>query len=339
MKHSTAILQPIATPEMIGESPSMQKILQTIKKLAPTTVTVLINGESGTGKELIARALHSQSHRAEKPFIAINMAAIPRELMESELFGHERGAFTGAHNRREGRFEQANGGTLFLDEIGDMPLEMQTRLLRVLAEGEFYPVGAQIPVKVDVRIITATHQKLEICVAEGRFREDLYYRLNVIRIQLPPLRNRSEDIPKLLKHFLQKSSILLNEKCKNLCPETEKHLCDLDWPGNIRQLENFCYWLTVMVPSQNIKLCDLPHEQLQTTKLCENVDWQKGLHQWVENQLETGAHDVAKQVLFSAEKVLILSALQQSRGRRYIAAQRLGYSRNTLTRKMREYNL
>jgi two-component system nitrogen regulation response regulator GlnG len=330
-------------PEIIGEAPAMQEVFRAIGRLARSPATVLINGESGTGKELVARAVHGHSPRAAKPFIAINMAAIPRDLLESELFGHERGAFTGAHARRAGRFEQADRGTLFLDEIGDMPMELQTRLLRVLAEGEFYPVGARLPVRVDVRIITATHQNLEALVAEGRFREDLYHRLNVIRLCLPPLRERRQDIPLLLRHYLQEAGDLLNEESKRLLPEAEDYLCGLDWPGNVRQLENVCHWITVMAPSRDIPLDGLPPELLRAERhgkdVEKNTDWQEGLLQWVESQLKTGASNVAREVIVSAEKVLILSALRLSHGRRHAAAKRLGYSRNTLARKIREMDL
>lgn len=326
-------------PEIIGESPAMQEVFRAINRVARSPITVLINGESGTGKELVARALHGHSPRADKPFIALNMAAIPHELMESELFGHERGAFTGAYARRAGRFEQAHGGTLFLDEIGDMPMSMQTRLLRVLAEGEFYPVGAHSTVRVDVRIIAATHQDLEQRVSEGRFREDLYHRLNVIRLNLPALRDRREDIPKLFRHHLQQASILLNEKVKFLLPETEAYLMRLNWPGNVRQLENVCHWITVMAPGREVHVHDLPLELLRMDLGKKDMDWQNALRQWVESQLETGATDVAKEFFMSAEKVLIASALQKSHGQRYVAAQRLGYSRNTLARKMRELEI
>jgi two-component system, NtrC family, nitrogen regulation response regulator GlnG len=226
------------TPEIIGEAPAMQEVFRAIARLARSHITVLINGESGTGKELVARALHRHSPRANKAFIALNMAAIPRDLLESELFGHERGAFTGAQSRRAGRFEQADGGTLFLDEIGDMPAELQTRLLRVLADGEFFSVGAHTPTRVDVRIIAATHQNLETLVAQGRFREDLFHRLNVIRVHIPPMRERRQDIPLLLGHFLLEASRELGVDAKVLLPDVEEYLCRLDWPGNVRQLEN-----------------------------------------------------------------------------------------------------
>ena len=255
-----------ATPEIIGAAPAMQEVFRAIARLARSHITVLINGESGTGKELVARALHRHSPRANQPFIALNMAAIPRDLLESELFGHERGAFTGAQARRAGRFEQADGGTLFLDEIGDMPAELQTRLLRVLADGEFFPVGAHSPTKVDVRIIAATHQNLDALVAEGRFREDLYHRLNVIRIHLPALRERRQDIPLLLRHFLSEASREIKAETKLLRPDVEAYLCGLEWPGNVRQLENTCRWITVMASGKDVHLDDLPPELLSTVK-------------------------------------------------------------------------
>ncbi|MCU0808720.1 MAG: nitrogen regulation protein NR(I), partial [Candidatus Contendobacter sp.] len=247
-------------PEIIGEAPAMQEVFRAIGRLSRSNITVLINGESGTGKELVARALHRHSPRADRPFIAINTAAIPRDLLESELFGHERGAFTGAQATRQGRFEQANTGTLFLDEIGDMPAELQTRLLRVLAEGEFYRVGGHTPTRVDVRVIAATHQNLEQRVRDGLFREDLYHRLNVIRIQLPSLNKRREDIPLLTRHFLGQAAQELGVESKILRPETESYLSGLDWPGNVRQLENLCRWLTVMASGREIHLEDLPVE-------------------------------------------------------------------------------
>ena len=252
----------IETPHIVGVSPAMGMLMRTIERVARSSMTVLINGETGTGKELAARAVHCQSPRAHKAFIAINTAAIPKDLLESELFGHERGAFTGAYSRRVGRFEQADGGTLFLDEIGDMPIELQTRLLRVLVDGQFYPVGARSPIQVDVRIITATHQNLEERVADGRFREDLYHRLNVIRIRVPPLRERREDIPLLLAYYLRKAGEAMGEKPKNLRPEVEKYLCAFHWPGNIRQLENVCHWLSLMATEPQINMLDLPPELL-----------------------------------------------------------------------------
>src|SRR5690606_19705477 len=262
-----AAQEPVAdadsTPEIIGEAPAMQEVFRAIGRLSQSNITVLINGESGTGKELVAHALHKHSPRSAQPFIALNMAAIPKDLIESELFGHEKGSFTGAGGQRHGRFEQANGGTLFLDEIGDMPADTQTRLLRVLADGEFYRVGGTTPVKVNVRIIAATHQNLENLVKEGRFREDLFHRLNVIRIHLPRLADRREDIPKLMGFFLKRSARELGVEPKVLMPETETTLSTLDWPGNVRQLENTCRWLTVMAPGREIHRRDLPPELLE----------------------------------------------------------------------------
>ena len=261
----------LKTPEIIGEAPSMQEVFRAIGRLSRSNITVLITGESGTGKELVAQALHRHSPRADQPFIALNTAAIPRDLLESELFGHERGAFTGAHHLRRGRFEQADGGTLFLDEIGDMPLELQTRLLRVLADGEFYRVGGHTPIRVDVRIIAATHQALEKRVQEGSFRDDLFHRLNVIRVNLPPLRQRREDIPLLLRHFLAKAARELNVEAKTVSKEAETYLTRLDWPGNVRQLENTCRWLTVMAPGQVIHREDLPIELQQAEAMIEEM--------------------------------------------------------------------
>jgi two-component system nitrogen regulation response regulator GlnG len=333
---------PQKTPEIIGEAPSMQEVFRAIARLARSHITVLINGESGTGKELVARALHRHSPRSDKPFIALNMAAIPRDLLESELFGHERGAFTGAQSRRAGRFEQADGGTLFLDEIGDMPADLQTRLLRVLADGEFFPVGAHLPAKVDVRIIAATHQNLDNLVAEGRFREDLFHRLNVIRIHLPPLRERRQDITLLLNHFLNEASQELKVETKALTPEVEDCLSRLDWPGNVRQLENICRWITVMAAGKEVHLDDLPPELLQTSKSESTVApivWQDAFRQWVDQRLKQGGHNVAKDAIESAEGILITTALAVTRGRRQEAAKLLGYGRNTLTRKIAELDL
>jgi two-component system nitrogen regulation response regulator GlnG len=337
--------QPVVSeksPEIIGEAPAMQEVFRAIARLARSHITVLINGESGTGKELVARALHRHSPRAEKPFIALNMAAIPRDLLESELFGHERGAFTGAQARRAGRFEQADGGTLFLDEIGDMSADLQTRLLRVLADGEFFPVGAHTPVKVDVRIIAATHQNLDALVAEGRFREDLFHRLNVIRIHLPPLRERRQDIPLLLRHFLKEASQELKVETKLLLPEVESYLCRLDWPGNVRQLENTCRWITVMAAGKEVHLDDLPPELLNV-KVVEAgpvaETWQESFRSWVDQRLKRGDRNIAKEAIESAEGILIITALQATRGRRQEAAKLLGYGRNTLTRKIAELNL
>jgi two-component system nitrogen regulation response regulator GlnG len=330
------------TPEIIGEAPAMQEVFRAIGRLARSHITVLINGESGTGKELVAKALHRHSPRKNNPFIALNMAAIPKDLMESELFGHEKGAFTGAQLRRAGRFEQANGGTLFLDEIGDMPAELQTRLLRVLADGEFYPVGAHLAIKVDVRIIAATHQNLEILVEQGRFREDLFHRLNVIRIQIPALHERKEDIPLLLRHFLQQAATELGVENKILSAEAEIHLSQLDWPGNVRQLENACRWLTVMASSREVQLHDLPPELLNTvaTKQVGGTgDWQSLLRNFIDHQLQTKEELIAKQVIPDVEAILIKAALGFTHGRRHEAAILLGYGRNTLTRKIKELGI
>lgn len=329
------------TPEIIGEAPAMQEVFRAIGRLARSHITVLINGESGTGKELVAKALHRHSPRSKNPFIALNMAAIPKDLMESELFGHEKGAFTGAQARRSGRFEQANGGTLFLDEIGDMPAELQTRLLRVLADGEFYPVGAHLPIKVDVRIIAATHQNLETLVEQGRFREDLFHRLNVIRIQIPALRERKQDIPLLLKHFLQQAATELGVENKILKPEVDTYLSSLEWPGNVRQLENSCRWLTVMASSREIHLHDLPTELLSTPveKETSVTDWESLLRQWVDHQLLIKEPEVAKQTIPAVEAILIKAALDYTNGRRHEASILLGYGRNTLTRKIKELGI
>lgn len=330
-----------AAPEIIGEAPAMQEVFRAIGRLARSHITVLINGESGTGKELVAKALHRHSPRSDKPFIALNMAAIPRDLMESELFGHEKGAFTGAQSRRAGRFEQADGGTLFLDEIGDMPTELQTRLLRVLADGEFYPVGAHAPLKVDVRIIAATHQNLDDLVKEGRFREDLFHRLNIIRINIPPLRERSQDIPLLLRHFLAQAAGELNTEIKALTPDAEAFLSTLTWPGNVRQLENACRWLTVMASGREIHLRDLPPELLATgsEQTGSDGDWQASLQTWTEQQLLSGTADLAKKTIAIVEAILINAALRHTRGKRHEAANLLSYGRNTLTRKVKELDL
>ncbi len=331
------------TPEIIGESPAMQEVFRAIGRLARSHITVLINGESGTGKELVAKALHRHSPRANQPFIALNMAAIPKDLMESELFGHEKGAFTGAQSRRAGRFLQANNGTLFLDEIGDMPAELQTRLLRVLADNEFYPVGAHSSIKVDVRIIAATHQNLEELVAQGRFREDLFHRLNVIRIHIPPLRERSEDIGLLMRHFLKQSARELNTEIKILRPETEAFLSSLEWPGNVRQLENTCRWLTVMASGREIHMEDLPLElttpQQKSQAGGKHENWESAYEHWVNQQLLAGQQDIAKLSIPVVESILISSALKFTHGKRHEAATLLGYGRNTLTRKIKELNI
>ena len=326
--------------EIIGEAPSMQEVFRAIGRLSRSNITVLINGESGTGKELVAHALHHHSPRADKPFIALNMAAIPRDLLESELFGHEKGAFTGAQALRKGRFEQADGGTLFLDEIGDMPAELQTRLLRVLADGEFYRVGGHSPVKVDVRIIAATHQNLESRVQNGAFREDLFHRLNVIRINLPALRERREDIPLLANHFLRLAADELNVDVKTLDKQSTEYLSKLDWPGNVRQLENTCRWLTVMSPGQIIHIDDLPPELL-TTEYREKPDgdWLEALRYWAERHLSQGESAILDRAVPMFEKIMIETALQKAGGRRQDAAKLLGWGRNTLTRKIKELGM
>jgi len=330
-----------AVPEIIGKSPAMQEVFRAIGRLSNSNATVLINGESGTGKELVALALHRHSARAEKPFVALNMAAIPRDLLESELFGHERGAFTGAQNSRSGRFEQANGGTLMLDEIGDMPAELQTRLLRVLADGEFYPVGAHTPKHVDVRIIAATHQNLEQRVREGKFREDLFHRLNVIRIKIPSLRERADDIPLLLGHFLERAAHELKVEPKTVTPEVENFLSGLQWSGNVRQLENLCRWLTVMAPGQQIRSEDLPDDLLEsgTDSGAAGTDWQSLLRLWAALQLAAGKTPLLDAALPAFERIMIDVALQHTGGRRQDAARLLGWGRNTLTRKLKELGL
>jgi len=330
-----------STPEIIGEAPAMQEVFRAIGRLAKSNITVLINGKSGTGKELVAKALHRHSPRSKKPFIALNMAAIPKDLMESELFGHEKGAFTGAQSRRAGRFEQAHEGTLFLDEIGDMPAELQTRLLRVLADGEFYPVGGHNPVKVDVRIIAATHQNLELLVEKNLFREDLFHRLNVIRIHIPVLSERSQDIPLLMQHFLKQAAQELNTEIKVLKPETEQLLTSLKWPGNVRQLENTCRWLTVMASGREIHIDELPEEILITPNedAALNSSWELSLEKQIKKQLQTGSTEIAKHTIPTVESILIKAALSYTRGRRHEAANLLGYGRNTLTRKIKELNL
>ncbi|MGD8175768.1 nitrogen regulation protein NR(I) [Marinimicrobium sp. ARAG 43.8] len=326
--------------EIIGEAPAMQEVFRAIGRLSQSNITVLINGQSGTGKELVAHALHRHSPRRDEPFIALNMAAIPKDLMESELFGHEKGAFTGAAAQRQGRFEQANGGTLFLDEIGDMPAETQTRLLRVLADGEFYRVGGHTPVKVDVRIIAATHQNLETLVADGRFREDLFHRLNVIRIHIPKLADRREDIPKLARFFLQKAASELDVDTKTLLPETEEFFCSLAWPGNVRQLENTCRWITVMASGREVHVEDLPPELLSDKE--DNApadDWEKALRHWADQALARGHHQLLSEAVPTFERALIETALKYTAGRKRDAANLLGWGRNTLTRKLKELNM
>ncbi len=330
------------SPEMIGEAPAMQEVFRAIGRLSRSNITVLINGESGTGKELVAHALHKHSPRANRPFIAINTAAIPKDLLESELFGHERGAFTGATSQRRGRFEQADGGTLFLDEIGDMPADLQTRLLRVLADGQFYRVGGHTPVKADVRIITATHQDLEQRVKQGLFREDLFHRLNVIRIQVPPLRERKEDIPALLKMFLHNVAQEIQVEAKTLATDVEAYLSHLEWPGNVRQLENTCRWLTVMASSREIHMADLPAELapgISSTQEKPQQNWESALQQWVELQLNMGRSDILADATPKFERIMIDAALNKTQGKRQEAAKLLGWGRNTLTRKIKELDL
>jgi two-component system nitrogen regulation response regulator GlnG len=330
----------VAEPDILGQAPAMQEVFRAIGRLAQSHATVLINGESGTGKELVAHALHRHSPRADKPFVAINTAAIPKDLLESELFGHERGAFTGATAMRRGRFEQAEGGTLFLDEIGDMPAELQTRLLRVLSDGNFYRVGGHQPIKANVRIIAATHQNLEERVKEGLFREDLFHRLNVIRLRLPPLRERREDIPLLAKYFLQKSARELNAEQKVLSEEALQYLAVQDFPGNVRQLENLCHWLTVMTPSRQVEIADLPPEWRDAQPAeASGGDWQSTLAQQVALSLQRGDHDILEAFTKRFERTLITQALQHTGGRRIEAANLLGMGRNTITRKIHELGL
>ena len=328
--------------DIIGEAPAMQEVFRVIGKLSQSNITVLINGESGTGKELVARALHRHSPRAHAPFIALNMAAIPKDLIESELFGHEKGAFTGAGGMRQGRFEQANGGTLFLDEIGDMPADSQTRLLRVLAEGEFYRVGGHTPVQSNIRIIAATHQNLEERVAKGLFREDLYHRLNVIKIHLPRLQDRKEDIPRLARFFLDKAAQELNVDAKQLTPEAELAISTINWPGNVRQLENTCRWLTVMASGREIRVSDLPQELLPENtpdlnqQTCGNQNWQKALREHADHALTSGNRNILHHIVPEFERTMIEAALYHTGGRKREAALLLGWGRNTLTRKLKE---
>ncbi len=330
------------TTEIIGNAPAMQEVFRAIGRLAQSHITVLINGESGTGKELVARALHRHSPRADSVFVALNMAAIPQELMESELFGHEKGAFTGANNRREGRFEQARGGTLFLDEIGDMPAAAQTRLLRVLQDGEFFRVGGIDSIKTDVRIIAATHQKLESLVESGAFREDLFHRLNVIRIHVPKLSERREDIPQLLNHFLAAAGRELRVETKVLSADALSLLTHLPWPGNVRQLENTCRWLTVMAAGREIVLSDLPPELSQQKKfdaVSQSETWHEQLAGWANRQLSDGKSNVLRQALPLFESIMIQAALRHTGGRKAEAAELLGWGRNTLTRKLKDLDL
>ncbi|MGE5338377.1 MAG: nitrogen regulation protein NR(I) [Gemmatimonadota bacterium] len=357
---------PGETPEILGQAPAMQEVFRAIGRLSQSNVTVLITGESGSGKEVVARALHNHSARKNAPFIALNMAAIPRDLLESELFGHERGAFTGAQAMRRGRFEQAEGGTLFLDEIGDMPAELQTRLLRVLSDGFYYRVGGHQPIKADVRVIAATHQNLEERVRQGTFREDLYHRLNVIRLRLPPLRERREDIPLLARHFLAKSARELGVEPKRLSGEALKFIAQLDFPGNVRQLENLCHWLTVLAPAQVVKVEDLPLEVRQepvarvaapaeaaasapdaapagvasvVAAAPGSPDWVVLLGAEVERRLRSQQTGVMDALVREFESTVIGTALRLTHGRRIEAATRLGVGRNTITRKVQDLKL
>jgi two-component system nitrogen regulation response regulator GlnG len=325
---------------MVGQAPAMQEVFRTIGRLSRASMTVLITGESGTGKELVARALHEHSPRVNGPFVALNTTAIAAELLESELFGHERGAFTGADRQRIGRFEQADGGTLFLDEIGDMSPDLQTRLLRVLAESEFYRVGGQKPIHVDVRIIAATNQNMETAVEDGRFRADLYHRLNVMRINTPPLRSRREDIPMLLQHYLAKSSQELGVSEKSLTDDALKLLVDFDWPGNVRQLLNATRRLSITAPGNEIRAADIPAALGGAPEPAAGAQWMDALQLWADKRLRD---DAEQPLLDSAipdfERVLISAALQAAGGRKQDAAKLLGWGRNTLTRKIKELKL
>ncbi len=330
--------------EIIGKAPAMQEVFRAIGRLSKSNVSVLINGQSGTGKERVAHALHKHSIRADKPFIPLNMAAIPYDLIESELFGHEKGAFTGANQKRTGRFEQAEGGTLFLDEIGDMPPETQTRLLRVLSDSEYYRVGGIEPLKANVRIIAATHQNLEELVTASKFREDLFHRLNVIRIHLPTLSERREDIPGLAGHFLVQAANEIDEEPKRLRPETIEYLCELPWPGNVRQLENVCRWIAVMATAQEVMIEDLPPELLQAKpdQSTGGIDWERALRSWASGRLsalEPGDAGILQDALPRFERIMIQEALKQTGGRKRDASVLLGWGRNTLTRKISDLGM
>jgi two-component system nitrogen regulation response regulator GlnG len=327
-------------PGLLGRAPAMQNVFRAIGRLSRSSVTVLITGESGTGKELVARALHEHSPRARAPFVALNTSAIPADLLESELFGHEKGAFTGADSQRRGRFEQANGGTLFLDEIGDMSPPLQTRLLRVLAEGEFYRVGGQTPVEVDVRVIAATHQNLEERVKGGLFREDLYHRLNVIRIELPSLRARAEDVPELLEHYLRAAALELGVEPKTLTTDARDRLAAYTWPGNVRELVNLCRRLTVLAPGSEVRAEDLPSEILGLAPADgADSDWVKVLAAWADRQAVAGKRPLLDEAQPEFERALIRVALKRTHGHRQDAAKLLGWGRNTLTRKLKELGM
>ncbi len=367
-----------AAPEILGQAPAMQEVFRAIGRLSQSHVTVLITGESGSGKELVARALHKHSPRAQQPFVALNTAAIPKDLLESELFGHERGAFTGAQTMRRGRFEQAENGTLFLDEIGDMPFDLQTRLLRVLSDGHFYRVGGHQSIKANVRVIAATHQNLEARVREGLFREDLFHRLNVIRLRLPSLRERREDIPLLTRFFLAQSARELGVEVKRMSDAAMAHLTTLEFPGNVRQLENLCNWISVMAPGQVVEVRDLPPELQQAQALSKRSDlpslavaglalqqsaaeaikptqsdaalsatavvselqnWLQLLEQQAAEMLNQGQTEVMPLLEKQFESVLIKAALRHTHGRKNEAAQRLGIGRNTITRKIQELGI
>ena len=326
-------------PEMLGHAPAMQEVFRAIGRLSRSSMTVLITGESGTGKELVARALHRHSPRAAKPIIALNTSAFTADLLESELFGHEKGAFTGATELRRGRFEQADGGTLFLDEIGDMSPQLQTRLLRVLAEGEFYRVGGQLPVKVDVRVIAATHQDLEARVKEGLFREDLLHRLNVIRIGVPPLRNRREDIPELLQHYLDVAAMELGVAPKVLADDAAAALAVFEWPGNVRQVVNACRRLTVLAAGREIALTDIPADLGGGSAAASSLDWSNALASWAGARLAAGGPPLLEDAVPEFERTLIREALKAAQGGRQDAARLLGWGRNTLTRKLKELGM
>ena len=349
VRHQHEELESVATDELseneisreiVGEAPAMQEVFRAIGRLSRSNLSVLITGESGTGKELVARALHRHSPRAEYPFIALNTAAIPKELLESELFGHEKGAFTGAQTTRIGRFQQADGGTLFLDEIGDMPDDLHAFVLRVLAEGEFYRVGGHSTIKVNVRIIAATHQNLEELVRQRLFREDLFHRLNVIRVHVPALKERREDIPLLLRHFMHKAAQELETEAKTILPETERFMGQLAWPGNVRQLENICRWLTVMASGQQIHIEDLPPELRHSETIAQPAeDWESALRYWADSALDKGEQHILDQAVPRFEQVMIETALKHTAGRKQDAAKLLGWGRNTLTRKIKELDL
>jgi two-component system nitrogen regulation response regulator GlnG len=340
--HEAEKFDPKNYPDIIGQAPSMQEVFRVIGKLSETNATVLINGESGSGKELVANAIHKNSKKKNGPFIAINTAAIPNELLEAELFGHEKGAFTGANQLKKGRFEQAEGGTMFLDEIGDMPVDLQTRLLRVLNDGYFYRIGGQDQIKANVRVIAATHQNLEKFVKEGKFREDLFHRLNVIRIRIPSLRERSEDIPILCDFFLKRSASQLNVSSKIISQDVLELFKNLNWQGNVRQLENTCHWLTVMTSGKIINIQDLPKELKNETALFsleDSVSWEEGLKKVVFNSIVMGDENIYSNFINKAEIILIKQALKHTKNRKMDAARLLGLGRNTITRKIKDLSI